>query len=99
MNFGTAIIIFFLSLSTLVAEFILYMFFGMGAALSNGVSNIETIAKFFVSLMALTAATGILAPICSLVEVITKKKKVGLHLMLIALSIVFTGLIFFNIYN
>ena len=99
MKFGMAVIIFFLAIITLVAEFILYIFMGIGTSFSGDISTLSGIAIFFVSLMVLTASIGILAPICAFIEFITKKKNIGLHSMLILLGLIFVGLIFFNIHG
>ena len=73
MKFGTAIIIFFVAIIALVAEFILYMIFGIGAAFSGSMSSLAGTAFFFVTLMVLTVATGVLAPICSVIELVLNK--------------------------
>lgn len=97
MKFSMAIIIFFLAIVTLVAEFILYMIMGIGASFSGGIGTFSGTAMFFVSLMVLTGSTGILAPICAFIELIAKKKNIGLHVMLILLGLILIGLIFFNV--
>ena len=94
MTFGTSIMIFFLAIIALVAEIILFMVFGIGATFSGGLSALSGTAFFFVLLMVLTAATGILAPICALIEVIVKKKNVGVYTMVSILGLIFVGLIF-----
>lgn len=96
MKFGTSIMIFFLAIIALVAEFILYMIFGLGAAFSGDLSTLSGIAFFFVSLMVLTAATGVLAPICALVELIVKKKNVGEYTMVSILGLILVGLVVFS---
>jgi len=73
MKFLTSIIIFFIAIIALVAEFILYMIFGIGAAFSGDVSSLALTAFFFVSLMILTVATAVLAPICSVIEFVINK--------------------------
>lgn len=78
MGFGISILIFFVSLIALVAEFILYMFLGMGAAFtSSDLSQMSGIAFFFVGLMVLTIVTGILAPFCAILGALCKNKKVA----------------------
>lgn len=77
MKFGTAIIISLLSIISLVAEFILYMTLGISFAISGDLTTLSGFAFFFISLMILTAATGLLAPICALFELIVKKKNIG----------------------
>lgn len=73
MKFTSAIIIFFLAIFAIVAEFILYMIFGVGAALSGDISGVTGIAAFFVGLMIFTIAAGLFAPICALIEFIISK--------------------------
>lgn len=73
MKFGTAIIIFFVAIIALVAEFILYMIFGIGAAFSGSINTLAGTAFFFVALMVLTIAAGVLAPICSVIELVLNK--------------------------
>lgn len=73
MKFTSAIIIFFLAIFAIVAEFILYMIFGVGAAFSGDISGVMGIAAFFVGLMIFTIAAGIFAPLCSLIEFIIGK--------------------------
>ena len=98
MGIGTSIIIFFLAIVTLLSEFILYMITGMGASLAGNFSSLSHSAIFFVCLMIFTAFTGILAPICAIIELIMKKRKIGLKLMLILLGLILLGLTFFYIY-
>lgn len=88
--------IFFLAIFALVAEFILYMVFGLGAAFSGDLTTLSGTAFFFVSLMVLTAATGILAPICALVELIVKKKNIGVYTMVSILGLILVGLVIFS---
>ena len=73
MKIGTAIIIFFVAIIALVAEFILYMIFGIGAILSGGINSLTGTAFFFVTLMVMTIATGVLAPICAIIQIIVDK--------------------------
>ena len=96
MKFGTSIIIFFLAIIALVAEFVLYMFFGMGVSFLGSTTMVTGIAFFYSSLMVLTAAIGILAPICALIEMIIGKEKLGAYLMISILMLTFLGLLFVN---
>jgi len=73
MRLGTSIIIFFLAIIALVAEFVLYMIFGIGAAFSGDISNLSGTVFFFVGLMMMTGVIGVLAPICAVIEMIVKK--------------------------
>ena len=96
MKFGTSIMVFFLAIIALVAEFILYIVFGIGPALSGDLTKLSGTAFFFVSLMVLTGATGVLAPICALVELIIKKKNVGVYTMVSILGLILVGLVIFS---
>lgn len=73
MKIGTAIIIFFVAIIALVAEFILYMIFGIGAAFSGSINSLAGTAFFFVTLMVMTITTGVLAPICAIIQMIVNK--------------------------
>ena len=95
MKLATSIIIFFLAILALVAEFILYMIMGMGSAFSGDMSALEGTAFFFVSLMILTAVTGVMAPVSALVELVVKKENIGLYIMLSVLGFVAIGLVVF----
>ena len=95
MKLATSIIIFFLAILALVAEFILYMIMGMGSAFSGDMSALEGTAFFFVSLMILTAVTGVIAPVSALVELVVKKENIGLYIMLSVLGFVAIGLVVF----
>ncbi len=96
LKFGTAILITMLSVTTLVAEFVLYFFFGFGAAMTENSSSVSGIANFFVGLMVLTAVAGIGAPISSLVELAIKKKNSGVYTFLALLGLTFIFLIAVN---
>jgi len=96
MKFGTSIMIFFLAIVALVAEFILYFVFGLGAAFSGDLTTLSGTAFFFVSLMVLTVATGVLAPICALVELIIKKKNIGVYTMVSILGLILVALVIFS---
>jgi hypothetical protein len=81
MTIGQGIIIFLISIVALASEFILYMFFGLGAAISSihsesvekATTTISIIAIAFGFLMLLTAAIGILTPIYTIVRAIIQK--------------------------
>lgn len=90
MNIGLGIVVFFVSLIALVAEIILYLFLGMGASLaSKSSSSLEGLAFFFVGLMILTGALGILYPVCCLIAAVSKNKRVGTRIFLILFGLVF----------
>jgi len=93
MKLKDSFIIFFISIITLVAEFILYLIFGIGTAFSGDFKSISGIAIFFVSLMIFTAAIGVLSPVCAFIGFVTKKEKVGNIILIILLSLVVIFLI------
>ncbi len=97
MKFGTSIMIFFLAILALVAEFVLYMIFGLGAAFSGDFGSLMGTAFFFVCLMVLTAATGVLSPICALIELAAKRKNLSLYIMLPTLGLIMVGLVVFGL--
>jgi hypothetical protein len=82
MKLGTSILIFFLAMIALVAEFILYMIFGFSFAMINDWNSLDGVAFFFGSLVILTIATGIIAPISAVVEMLIKKKNIGYKILL-----------------
>jgi hypothetical protein len=92
MKPSTGIIIFFLSILALVAEFILYMLVGVGAAMSGDARSVPGLAFFFVSVMVLTGAAGVLAPICALIELVTKRKNLSYGIMFPVLGLLALGL-------
>lgn|GEM_PF-3309678 len=73
MKIGTAIIIFFLAIIAILAEFFLYMLFGLGALFSGNSSSLMGTVSFFGTLVILTIATAILAPICAIIEFLALK--------------------------
>ncbi len=93
MKFGTSVLIFFIAIVALVAEFILYMIFGFGAAFSSDINALSNTAYFFVSLMIITIAAGILAPITALIEMATKVKNIGIKIYLILIGVLILILI------
>ena len=102
MNIGIGILVFFVSLIALVAEFILYFILGFGASFAtNSTAAVGSLAFFFVGLMVITGATGILYPICAIIAVATKNKNLGSKIFLIFLGIVTIGyfIIFANTTN
>lgn len=94
MNIGVGLIVFFVSLIALVAEFILYFIFGFGASFSGDISALEGTAFFFVGLMVLTGATGILYPIFAVLATLTKKKSLFNKTFLLILGIIFISYFF-----
>lgn len=88
MKIGTALIISLLAVVALVAEMFLYFFFGIGAAMAGGAQAIVGIAQFFVGLMVVTGALGVLAPLCAVVELVAKRKNLGYYLLLPALGVI-----------
>lgn len=93
MGIGTGILIFFVAIVALVAELILYFVTGIGAAASGDGSSLPAVAMFFVGLMALTGAAGILAPISAIVESVAKKRDLGKKILLFGLGGVFVIMI------
>jgi len=73
MKIGIAIIIFFVAIIALVAEFIIYMIFGIGTIFSGSANSLTGIAFFFTTLMVMTIATGVLAPICAIIQMVVTK--------------------------
>jgi len=90
MSISIGIIIFFLSLIALVAEFIIYMILGIGVAFS-GVSDIGSLAWFFVGLMVLTGTIGVLAPISAIIQQTSKKERIGNKILLIGVLVIMFG--------
>lgn len=74
MSIGISILIFFVSIIALVAEFVLYMIMGVGASFAGDISMLSGTAFFFVGLMVITGAIGILAPFCAIIGAISKNK-------------------------
>lgn len=96
MSIGIGLLVFFVSLIALVAEFILYFILGMGAAFTtNSASAIGGLAFFFVGLMIFTGAVGILFPVCAILAAITKNKKLGNTVFLSLLTFVLIGYFWF----
>lgn len=93
MKLKDSLIIFFISIITLVAEFILYLILGIGTAFSGDFKSISGIAIFFVSLMIFTAAVGVLSPVCAFIGFVTKKEKVGNIILIILLCLIVIFLI------
>jgi DNA-directed RNA polymerase subunit RPC12/RpoP len=81
MTIGRGITIFLISIIALASEFVLYLFFGFGAAVSSvhsksaeeAATTMMIIALVFVSIMFLTAAIGILSPIYAIIRAIILK--------------------------
>ncbi|MBA7640706.1 hypothetical protein ES703_48377 [subsurface metagenome] len=93
MSIGLGIIIFFLSFVALIAEFFIYMALGVSLSFTGITAGIDGLAWFFVGLMVLTGAIGILAPISAVIQQTTKKKGVGNRILLIGIGVVIIGYI------
>jgi hypothetical protein len=95
LKVAIGIVIFLLAIVALAAEGALYFGLGIGAALTRNINAIPALAFVFVALMIVTGATGIIAPIAALIETLTKKKNLGLYILLaaIGLTIVLVGVI------
>jgi hypothetical protein len=61
LSLGKCLLIFFLAIIALAAEFVLYMFFGVGSQMAGARTGIVALAFFFVFLMIYTAVIGIAA--------------------------------------
>ncbi len=99
MKFRTTITVLIVAMLAFVAELVLYPIFGMDAALTHSGATQSGTVFFFFSVIVLTAATGILAPICALVELIVKRwnwgkrSNWGLRMLVSALGTILIGLI------
>ncbi len=76
MKISTSLIIFFLSIITLVFELILYFIIGMGAAFAGEASSIINIASFFLYLMITTISIGVICPIIAIIQKMNNVKVV-----------------------
>jgi len=77
-----------------VAELILYLILGMGAALTLRPEVPRSGAAFLLfALMALTASTAVLAPICAVWEARIKRENYGLRMMAGGIGGIVIGLI------
>lgn len=98
MKIGTSIIIFFLAIIALVAEFILYMIFGIGVAFEDA-SALPATAFFFVGLMVISGAAGVLAPLSAVLGMIIKNQKLSLKVYLGLLGLILVGMVAFGIFG
>jgi hypothetical protein len=96
MKIGISLLILLVAIIALVAEAILYFFFGIGAAFSGKISNIGGIAFFFVSAMIMTLTLGVSAPVCAFVETFSKKENIGYKILLWIQGLLFLFLIGVN---
>ena len=87
MSIGQSIIICFLSLLGVVAEFFLYIFLGFGAALSNNAAQIPVMAMALICLMFLTLSIGLLCPFGAVLEFLLKKEHLANKVVLVGLEI------------
>lgn len=94
MNIGIGVLIFFVSLIALVAEIILYFIFGIGVSFTGDLKTLSGIAYFFVGLMLMTGATGLLFPICAIMATLTKRKKAWTNTLIILLGLIFIAYFF-----
>ena len=81
LTFGLGLIIFFLSLVALVAEFILYLLTGKMTGRSGTMGMVGP-AVFFFWLMFMTILAGVLAPICGAIEQFSKHHNLGIKIMI-----------------
>lgn len=112
MKFGTSLIISFLAIIALVAEVFLFGFFGMALEL-GGLSTGLGFASIFMSLLIITAATSVLAPVCAVTEMVANRfvdssklkhkkwfiKDIGTTLLAISLSLILIFSIVFVAYS
>lgn len=82
MKIGTSLLILLLAIIALLAEAVLYFLLGIGAAFSGNISQVGGIAYFFVSVMIMTLALGVTAPVCAFIEASSKKANVGYKILL-----------------
>ena len=99
MKFGISIIILLLAIVAFVFEFILYSVLGISIFLAGDLSALSGIAIAFTFVMVLTVATGVLAPICALIELIVKKKNIGVYTMMVLLGIISIALVYMTSIN
>ena len=95
MRFGTSLLISLVAVIALVAEVILYFMFGFAAALAG--QGVGTVAALFFSLMFLTVALGVMAPVCAGIEVLTKKENVGVFILIPSMLLLGLGLVGFTL--
>lgn len=91
MKIGTGIIILLLAVVTLVAEIVLYFIMGIGAAFSGNAQSVPGIAIFFIWLMVMTIAVGVVSPLSALVEQLIKKRNLSIYILVPALGLVGLG--------
>jgi hypothetical protein len=91
MKIGTGIIILLLAVVTLVAEIILYFIMGIGAAFSGNAQSVPGIAMFFIWLMVMTIAVGVVSPLSALLEQLVKKRNLSIYILVPALGLVGIG--------
>jgi hypothetical protein len=92
MNLGLGVLVFFVSLIALVAEFILYFILGIGTAFStNSMTAMSGLAFFFVGLMIFTGSVGVLFPACAILATLTKNKRLGNSVFLSLMALILIG--------
>lgn len=99
MKLTTSIIIFFLAVMALVAEFILGAIFSIGTGFLNGSSSVGTVATVFGVLMIMTLAAGILAPLSAFIGMFSKNYKLSRQLYGGSLAFIFIILLTLNLTN
>jgi len=93
MSIGISILIFFVSIIALVAEFILYFVIGIGTSFSGDINSLTGVAFLFVGLMIITGAIGVLAPICAVIGAISRNKSAGNTILIV--MVILVGLFYF----
>lgn len=99
MKLGTALIILLLAVIALAAEFFLYFVFGIGAAFDGDLKQLGTTAVVFIGLMLLTATIGILSPVGALLELVSKRRNLGIWIVVAGFLIVSASYSFYLYYQ
>ena len=95
MSYAASIIIFFLSIVTLVAEAILFLMLGIGAAVTGRMIALFNLPYFFIGLMLVTGVIGLVSPMCAFIESKADKKNLGYKTLLI---LILTTIVLYNFY-
>lgn len=94
---GKSLLIFLLAIIAIVAELVLYISIGIGAAFSDGAENIPQLASFFVLLMIFTALIGVVALICAYLSSRPDGEQKSLRLMMNTLKFGGIGFVILNL--
>jgi hypothetical protein len=99
MKISHSLIIFLLAIIALVAEFVLFFIFGVGAAFSGDLSLAMGTGYFFVALILFTIAVGVLAPLSSLVGMLLKKPDLAKQIYASSLCVVVILLALYGLFG